>query len=157
MMLANKSCVYSLFRKTKTKNDAWIFLRVWFACVSPDDLLACCNLWLSLFRQSWKMGSLFRSEDMALYQIYLQAEAAYASISELGELGIVQFKDVSFWLQVCPFNKLMIHLLIIANQFMYIVLCINALPMLSSWIKMSTHFNVSSSMKSEDVRRWNVN
>ena len=42
------------------------------------------------------MGSLFRSEDMTLCQLYLQAESAYACVSELGELGIVQFKDVSY-------------------------------------------------------------
>ena len=41
------------------------------------------------------MGSMFRSEEMGLYQIYLQADAAYTCVSELGELGIVQFKDVS--------------------------------------------------------------
>ena len=39
-------------------------------------------------------GSLFRSEEMSLCQIFLQSEAAYACISELGELGLVQFKDV---------------------------------------------------------------
>ena len=41
------------------------------------------------------MGELFRSEDMLLCQLYLQAEAAYACISQLGELAVVQFKDVS--------------------------------------------------------------
>jgi len=41
------------------------------------------------------MGSLFRSEDMVLCQMYLQADAAYSCVSQLGELGIVQFKDVS--------------------------------------------------------------
>ncbi len=41
------------------------------------------------------MGSLFRSEEMTLCQLYLQAESAYTCVSELGELGIVQFKDVS--------------------------------------------------------------
>lgn len=40
-------------------------------------------------------GSLFRSEEMSLCQIFLQSEAAYACISQLGELGLVQFKDVS--------------------------------------------------------------
>ena len=39
--------------------------------------------------------SIFRSEEMALCQFFLQSEAAYACVSELGELGIVQFKDVS--------------------------------------------------------------
>ena len=41
------------------------------------------------------MGSLFRSEEMTLCQLFLQSEAAYACISELGELGLVQFRDVS--------------------------------------------------------------
>ena len=41
------------------------------------------------------MGSLFRSEEMTLCQLFLQAEAAYACVSELGELGLVQFRDVS--------------------------------------------------------------
>lgn len=41
------------------------------------------------------MGSLFRSEEMALCQLFLQSEAAYACVSELGELGLVQFRDVS--------------------------------------------------------------
>jgi V-type H+-transporting ATPase subunit a len=38
---------------------------------------------------------LFRSEDMTLCSLYLQAETAYANIAELGELGIVHFRDVS--------------------------------------------------------------
>lgn len=41
------------------------------------------------------MGSMFRSEEMALCQLFIQPEAAYTSISELGELGTVQFRDVS--------------------------------------------------------------
>lgn len=41
------------------------------------------------------MGSLFRSEDMTLCQLFLQAEAAYACVSELGELGLVQFRDLN--------------------------------------------------------------
>jgi len=32
---------------------------------------------------------------MALCQLFLQSEAAYACVSELGELGLVQFRDVS--------------------------------------------------------------
>ena len=40
------------------------------------------------------MGSLFRSEEMCLAQLYLQSEAAFACVSELGELGLVQFIDV---------------------------------------------------------------
>jgi V-type H+-transporting ATPase subunit a len=41
------------------------------------------------------MGSIFRSEEMRLCQLFLQTEAAYACVSELGELGIVQFKDLN--------------------------------------------------------------
>ncbi|RUS74587.1 hypothetical protein EGW08_017647 [Elysia chlorotica] len=41
------------------------------------------------------MGSLFRSEEMQLCQLLLQTEATYACISELGELGLVQFKDLN--------------------------------------------------------------
>lgn len=42
------------------------------------------------------MGSFFRSEEMALAQLFIQPEAAYYSISELGETGIVQFRDVRY-------------------------------------------------------------
>ncbi|XP_067928179.1 V-type proton ATPase 116 kDa subunit a 1-like [Watersipora subatra] len=41
------------------------------------------------------MGSLLRSEDMALSQLFLQSESAYACVSELGELGVVQFTDLN--------------------------------------------------------------
>ena len=40
-------------------------------------------------------GSLFRSEEMALCQLFLQSEAAYNCVSELGELGLVQFRDLN--------------------------------------------------------------
>ncbi len=41
------------------------------------------------------MGSLLRGEEMKLCQLFLQSEAAYFCIAELGELGLVQFRDVS--------------------------------------------------------------
>eukprot|EP00117_Sycon_ciliatum_P047223 scpid96574/ scgid33746/ V-type proton ATPase 116 kDa subunit a isoform 1; Clathrin-coated vesicle/synaptic vesicle proton pump 116 kDa subunit; Vacuolar adenosine triphosphatase subunit Ac116; Vacuolar proton pump subunit 1; Vacuolar proton translocating ATPase 116 kDa subunit a isoform 1 len=41
------------------------------------------------------MGSLFRSEEMTLAQLYLQSDAAYHCLSELGELGLVQFRDLN--------------------------------------------------------------
>lgn len=53
---------------------------------------------------------MFRSEEMALAQLFIQPEAAYQSISELGETGTVQFRDVSV------FN---IKLLIDKNQFKF--------------------------------------
>ncbi|XP_063966546.1 V-type proton ATPase 116 kDa subunit a 1-like isoform X2 [Lytechinus pictus] len=41
------------------------------------------------------MGSLYRSEQMCLAQLFLQSEAAYACVAELGELGLVQFRDLN--------------------------------------------------------------
>lgn len=41
------------------------------------------------------MGELFRSEEMTLAQLFLQSESAYCCVSELGEIGMVQFRDVS--------------------------------------------------------------
>ncbi|XP_036616122.1 V-type proton ATPase 116 kDa subunit a [Trichosurus vulpecula] len=41
------------------------------------------------------MASIFRSEEMCLSQLFLQAEAAYCCVAELGELGLVQFKDLN--------------------------------------------------------------
>ena len=35
------------------------------------------------------------AEEMTLCQLFLQAEAAYVCVSELGGLGLVQFRDVS--------------------------------------------------------------
>ncbi|RNA00785.1 V-type proton ATPase subunit a -like protein, partial [Brachionus plicatilis] len=43
----------------------------------------------------FKMSSLFRGEDMTLCQIYFQSEAAYSCVAQLGELGIVQFRDLN--------------------------------------------------------------
>ncbi|KAK3538645.1 hypothetical protein QTP86_010347 [Hemibagrus guttatus] len=39
------------------------------------------------------MGSLFRSEEVCLAQLFLQSGSAYECISELGELGLVEFRD----------------------------------------------------------------
>ncbi len=40
------------------------------------------------------MGELYRSESMAKCQLFLQTESAYACVAEMGELGLVQFRDV---------------------------------------------------------------
>ena len=37
----------------------------------------------------------FRSEEMCLAQLFLQSGSEYDCISELGELGLVEFRDVS--------------------------------------------------------------
>ncbi|RNA21348.1 V-type proton ATPase subunit a -like protein [Brachionus plicatilis] len=41
------------------------------------------------------MSSLFRGEEMQLCQIYFKSEVAYSCVSQLGELGLVQFKDLN--------------------------------------------------------------
>jgi len=67
------------------------------------NLTCACLLCAVLFTvEASSMGSLFRSEDMVLCQMYLQADAAYSCVSQLGELGIVQFKDVSC---ICCFTS----------------------------------------------------
>ncbi|PWN48396.1 V0/A0 complex, 116-kDa subunit of ATPase [Violaceomyces palustris] len=46
---------------------------------------------------------LFRSATMSLIQLYIPSETAHATISELGELGNVQFKDLNP--DVTPFQR----------------------------------------------------
>uniref|UniRef100_A0AAY4A428 V-type proton ATPase subunit a n=1 Tax=Denticeps clupeoides TaxID=299321 RepID=A0AAY4A428_9TELE len=41
------------------------------------------------------MGSLFRSEEMCLVQVFLQSGSAYNCVSELGELGLIEFRDLN--------------------------------------------------------------
>ena len=42
----------------------------------------------------FKMGSLWRSEDMRLIQMIMQKESAHDIVDELGRTGIVEFRDV---------------------------------------------------------------
>lgn len=39
--------------------------------------------------------SLLRSEKMSLFQLFLQNETAYQCVSQLGEIGLVQFRDLN--------------------------------------------------------------
>lgn len=41
------------------------------------------------------MTAIHRSEEMCLAQLFLQNEAAYTCVAELGELGLVQFRDLN--------------------------------------------------------------
>ncbi|KAB0404648.1 hypothetical protein E2I00_000656 [Balaenoptera physalus] len=41
------------------------------------------------------MGSMFRSEEVVLVQLFLPTAAAYACVSQLGELGLVEFRDLN--------------------------------------------------------------
>ncbi|KAF9994869.1 H(+)-transporting V0 sector ATPase subunit a, partial [Modicella reniformis] len=40
-------------------------------------------------------STLFRSEQMSLIQLYIPAEVAQPTVSELGELGLIQFRDLN--------------------------------------------------------------
>jgi len=92
------------------------------------------------------MGSLFRSEEMVLCQLFLQSEAAYACVSELGELGLVQFRDVS----TTSFDRRM------AVRFLFNP-GVHPLLFYNSWIQMSMRSNANSSVRCADAMKWNVN
>jgi len=53
------------------------------------------------------MGELFRSQEMHLIQLFFQLEAAHDTFDELGELGLVQFRDVSLLLLFSCFYQLL--------------------------------------------------
>jgi len=65
------------------------------------------------------MGSFFRSEEVVLGQIFLQPEAAYTSIAQLGEMGVVQFRDVSHPFQP-PTPTLVAFLVLIGAHYIYL-------------------------------------
>ncbi|XP_058161065.1 V-type proton ATPase 116 kDa subunit a 3 [Dasypus novemcinctus] len=41
------------------------------------------------------MGAMFRSEEVVLAQLFLPTAAAYTCVSQLGELGLVEFRDLN--------------------------------------------------------------
>ncbi|XP_076971630.1 V-type proton ATPase 116 kDa subunit a 3 [Tamandua tetradactyla] len=41
------------------------------------------------------MGAMFRSEEVVLTQLFLPTAAAYSCVSQLGELGLVEFRDLN--------------------------------------------------------------
>lgn len=51
-------------------------------------------------------SSFYRGEEMKLCQMYFQSEAVYSSVSQLGEMGVIQFKDVSFFHFFLPSSSL---------------------------------------------------
>lgn len=56
----------------------------------------CFTLYSHLYeaRVVFIMGELWRSEEMQLVQLYVQIEAAHDTVDALGELGLIQFRDV---------------------------------------------------------------
>lgn len=43
--------------------------------------------------------SFYRSEDVIRCQMFLQKDAIYQSVANLGEIGAIQFLDVSIFMQ----------------------------------------------------------
>eukprot|EP00727_Mastigamoeba_balamuthi_P002183 m51a1_g11962 putative vacuolar proton atpase 100-kda subunit (822) ;mRNA; f:798456-801754 len=41
------------------------------------------------------MGQLWRSEEMEMIQLYIRRDAAHDTVDELGELGVIQFRDLN--------------------------------------------------------------
>ena len=64
------------------RNMFWVELAYKRASIKLHQLS--CILKTNLY--NFKMGSLFRSEEMTLAQLFLQSEAAYACVRELGEI-----------------------------------------------------------------------
>ncbi|TDG49055.1 hypothetical protein AWZ03_004540 [Drosophila navojoa] len=54
-----------------------------------------CSKLKGLLCGSGPQDSIFRSEKMSLGQMFLQPEAAYETIAQLGEMGCVQFRDMN--------------------------------------------------------------
>lgn len=52
------------------------------------------HTYYTLLHDSMHKSTLFRSEVMSLIQLYIPSEVARATVSELGDLGLVQFRDV---------------------------------------------------------------
>ncbi|KAJ2692298.1 H(+)-transporting V0 sector ATPase subunit a, partial [Coemansia spiralis] len=48
-----------------------------------------------LLRGRHKTTSIFRSEVMSLVQLYIPSDVARYAVSQLGEIGLVQFRDLN--------------------------------------------------------------
>jgi V-type H+-transporting ATPase subunit a len=48
------------------------------------------------FIDNWPPMDLMRSEKMTFVQLIIPVESAHRAVSYLGELGLLQFRDVSF-------------------------------------------------------------
>ncbi|KAJ1538179.1 H(+)-transporting V0 sector ATPase subunit a, partial [Cladochytrium tenue] len=47
-------------------------------------------------KENLNMGTLFRSEEMTNVQLYIPMEIAQQTVAELGDLGLIQFRDRTF-------------------------------------------------------------
>lgn len=52
-------------------------------------------------------STLFRSEEMSFIQLYIPNEVCQPTVAELGELGLVQFRDVCQFLQLSMIRRVL--------------------------------------------------
>lgn len=89
--------------------------------------------------------SIFRSEKMSLYQLFLQNESAYRCMSELGELGCVEFRDVSTYIYLFSISFLIVLLLKNSGQTCFCFrLLMNLFAFLIHASFVSFHFHLNS-------------
>ena len=67
---------------------------------------------------------LFRSEEMSLVQLIIPAESARETIANLGELGLLQFKDVSVLLHTTLSFSLGFYCSVQRNDYLYFRFCL---------------------------------
>lgn len=67
--------------------------------------------------------TLFRSEEMSLIQLYIPSEIAQPTVAELGELGLIQFRDVKILFLLIDNIKLFLFIInkYFVNKFYKIV------------------------------------
>ncbi|MBN3318474.1 VPP1 ATPase, partial [Atractosteus spatula] len=96
MCLTKQKCNYQL-HNLLFRGIQLFYLFVWFL-FSDIQSVPLCFKYISnssLLSPGSKMGSFFRSEEMCLVQLFFQTESAHYCINELGDLGLVQFKDLN--------------------------------------------------------------
>lgn len=101
---------------------------------------------------------LMRSEPMQLVQLIIPIESAYRTISYLGEVGLFQFNDVSFW-DFLLFDSFAYQTLIVLRTLFRFVL-VNDLRNVISLISVRMEFDWicfdlnDSSIASLQLRNW---
>ena len=56
------------------------------------------------------MSDILRGEEIQLCQIYFQSESTYSCLAQLGELGVVQFRDVVTLISVIQLSAIFNHI-----------------------------------------------